>query len=220
MPSTWRAIRFFLKNILDINKDCEKKSIRTSSVVGGQTRNLKLYQDERLTKANLLESEILSLELENKNLAKENKINELTLVRLKNRNENLNLQIKGMKHKVLNSQKNKNILTSKLNTVRKEIYSTNKDLEIYKMNVNHKLKLVHSNIKHTKIIKDERKNDLMKKYETEISNNDILYKSVKENKTKINNMRNYINVVDKKQEKSKIKIFKSTAEMGKFLNEI
>ena len=211
-----------LKKILSNDLDNQNKINRELSRPRQRpvSKNLKELNDERLNQFNKIEEEVIFLEKENAYLNRNNNDYELYLKKIKTKNETLNLQIKGLRDKILQEQKLKNNLLNKLTKIKKDFELSQKEFHMHKILTDYRLNVVNNNIKHNKNISEDRKNSFGKKIESELSNKQTLVKNLKEVKNKIQKMRSSLYEINHKRNKSTEIIYREKFEMEKFLNNI
>jgi chromosome segregation ATPase len=201
-----------------------KKSVANSeeNILGSVILKSNLQQFYANSKEKLLKlkNEINLIDAENERQKDEN--NELTMTYQSylTLNQEMEIRMKGMKEIIISTLKNKTGLQSHLKDLQKEIETTNKDIDIYKIDNNYKVKIIQNDIEHTKNTKEDQVKNLQKKIENEIINSNNLLDKIKDIRAEIEKYKDLIQDFDKVDNSRNINLLKETNEMKKFLAEL
>ncbi len=217
------------------NKTSQKSSVRSTPIMSKKSvanseenilgsvilkSNLQQFYQNSREKLLKLKNEIILIEAENETQKDEN--NELNLNNQQyiNTNEELILRLKGMKEILLTAMKNKTSLQTQMRDLQKEIDHTDKDIEIYKIDNNYKVKIIQNDIEHTKNTKEDQVKNLQKKIENEINIGSNLKDKMVEIRGEIQKYKDLIQDFDKVDNVRNNNLMKDTNDMKKFLAEL
>ena len=125
-----------------------------------------------------------------------------------------------MKEILLSTTKNKTNLQNQLREYLKEIDHTDKDIELYKIDNNFKVKIIQNDLEHTKNTKEDQKKNLEKKIENENITGSGLIEKIIEIKEEIKKYKDLIQDFDKVDNNRNNDLLKETNDMKKFLAEL
>jgi len=216
-------------------KNSQKSSIRSTPIMSKKSvanseenilgsvilkSNLQQFYANSKEKLLKLKNEINLIDAENERQKDEN--NELTMTYQSylTLNQEMEIRMKGMKEIIISTLKNKTGLQSHLKDLQKEIETTNKDIDIYKIDNNYKVKIIQNDIEHTKNTKEDQVKNLHKKIENEINNGNNLQDKIKDISAEIQKYKDLIQDFDKVDNSRNINLLKETNEMKKFLAEL
>ena len=216
-------------------KSSQKSSIRSTPIMSKKSvansdenilssvilkSNLQQFYANSKEKLLKLKNEINLIDAENERQKDEN--NELTMTYQSylTLNQEMEIRMKGMKEIIISTLKNKTGLQSHLKDLQKEIETTNKDIDIYKIDNNYKVKIIQNDIEHTKNTKEDQVKNLHKKIENEINNGNNLQDKIKDISAEIQKYKDLIQDFDKVDNSRNINLLKETNEMKKFLAEL
>ena len=182
-----------------------KKSIANSeeNILGSVVLKTNLQQFLTNSKEKLmkLKNEITLLDQENDRQKDENNQLNLSYQQYLNLKEELSLRMKGMKEIILSASKNKTSLEIQSKEMQQEIDHTEKDIEIYKIDNNFKVKLIQNDIDHSKNTKEEQVKNLQKKIEQENNSKNNLIDKINEIKEeelmKLENKTTFVGLVNR-----------------------
>jgi len=175
---------------------------------------------QRFQQLSNLEEEVINIEKDNTNLTKNNNFNKVFLNILKEKNEKLDIQIKGFKEKMISAQKMKNCLFNKLNKIKNEFLFSQTEFRINTMMKENKINQVMNNVHYLKDSNEDQKNIFGRKIENELVNKNNTEKDLKKVKYQINLMKKCLSKINEKKFFENENILKERNEMEKFLNEL
>lgn len=193
------------------------ENILSSTILKG---NLNQFYAQSKEKLMSLKNEITLID--NENEREKDELRQLTLQLQENTtiNGELSIRTKGMKEILLSTTKNKTNLQNQLREYQKEIDHTDKDIELYKIDNNFKVKIIQNDIEHTKNTKEDQKKNLEKKIENENITGNGLIEKINEIKEEIQKYKNLIQDFDKVDNNRNNDLLKETNDMKKFLAEL
>lgn len=182
--------------------------------------NLQQFYAQSKEKLLALKNEITLID--NENEKERDELNNLNLNLQENitNNEELGIRIKGMKEILLSTLKNKANLQNQLKEYQKEIDHTDKDIELYKIDNNFKVKIIQNDIEHTKNTKEDQIKNIEKKIENENNTGNGLIEKINEIKEEIKKYKELIQDFDKVDNNRNNNLLKETNDMKKFLAEL
>lgn len=216
-------------------KSSQKSSVRSTPIMSKKSvvnsdenilgsvilkSNLQQFYNNSKEKLIKLKSEITLLDNENERQKDENNQLNMTYNECLNKNEEICLRIKGMKEILLAAVKNKTSLQNELRDIQKQIDQTDKDIEIYKIDNNYKVKIIQNDIEHTKNTKEDQVKNLQQKIENEVNMSNNLIDKIREIKEEIQKYKELIQDFDKVDNTRNNNILKETNDMKKFLAEL
>jgi chromosome segregation ATPase len=193
------------------------ENILSSSILKS---NLQQFYAQSKEKLMALKNEINLIENENEKERDEFNQMKINLQANIHRNEELSIRLKGMKEIMLSTFKNKNNLQNQLKDFQKAIDHTDKDIELYKIDNNYKVKVIQNDIEHTKNTKEDQKKNMEKKIENEANTGNGLVEKINEIKEEIKKYQELIQDFDKVDNARNNNLLKETNDMKKFLAEI
>jgi len=217
------------------NKGSQKSSVRSTPIMSKKSvanseenvlgsvilkSNLQQFYQNSKEKLLKLKNEINLIDAENERQKDENNQLNLNYQQYLNMNEEVNIRIKGMKEILLSTLKNKSALQNQLKEMQKEIDHTDKDIEIYKIDNNYKVKIIQNDIEHTKNTKEDQVKNLQKKIENEINTGNNLQDKINEIRAEIQKYKDLIQDFDKVDNNRNNNLMKETNDMKKFLAEL
>ena len=182
--------------------------------------NLQQFYAQSKEKLTALKNEITLVDNENEKEKDENNSLSLNLQENTHNNEDLSIRMKGMKEILLSTVKNKTILQTQLKDFQKQIDHTDKDIELYRIDNNFKVKIIQNDIEHTKNTKEDQKKNLEKKIENESNIGSGYEEKINEIKEEIKKYKELIQDFDKVDNNRNNNLLKDTNEMKKFLAEL
>ena len=182
--------------------------------------NLQQFYAQSKEKLTALKNEITLVDNENEKEKDENNSLSLQLQENSHNNEELSIRTKGMKEILLSTIKNKTILQTQLKDFQKQIDHTDKDIELYRIDNNFKVKIIQNDIEHTKNTKEDQKKNLEKKIENESNIGSGYVEKINEIKEEIKKYKELIQDFDKVDNNRNNNLLKDTNEMKKFLAEL
>ena len=201
-----------------------KKSVANSeeNILGSVILKSNLQQFYANSKEKLLKlkNEINLIDAENQRQKDEN--NELNMAynNYLNQNQEMDIRMKGMKEIMIATLKNKTGLQNHLKDLQKEIEQTNKDIEVYRIDNNYRVKIIQNDIEHTKNTKEDQVKNLQKKIENEINTGNNLQDKINEIRAEIQKYKDLIQDFDKVDNSRNVNLLKETNDMKKFLAEL
>jgi len=214
------SVKSSLKNTPNTSKKAisnNDENILSSTVLKG---NLQQFYAQSKEKLMALKNEINLID--NENEKEKDELNQLTLQLQENtlNNEELSIRMKGMKEILLSTIRNKTNLQTQLKEYQKEIDHTDKDIELYKIDNNFKVKIIQNDIEHTKNTKEDQKKNMEKKIENESNTGSGLVEKINEIKEEIKKYKDLIQDFDKVDNDRNNNLLKETNDMKKFLAEL
>ena len=182
--------------------------------------NLAQFYAQSKEKLTALKNEITLIDNENQKETDENNSLSLNLQENTHNNEDLAIRIKGMKEILLSTVKNKTNLQTELKDFQKQIDHTDKDIELYRIDNNFKVKIIQNDIEHTKNTKEDQKKNLEKKIENESNTGSGFVEKINEIKEEIKKYKELIQDFDKVDNSRNNNLLKDTNDMKKFLAEL
>jgi hypothetical protein len=181
--------------------------------------NLQDFYHNTKEKLLILKSEIDLCKQENEKQKEENNALNMKYNLLIQYNEDLNLKLKGMKEKLIYSNKNKNNLLMQIRDLRHDVESTGREIDTMKIDTNYKVKSIQNEIDHINNVKENNIKILHKKIEGEENYQLELIRKIEEMKTEIEKYKEMMKEVGSDDVRNK-ELLKETAEMTKFLSEL
>lgn len=201
-----------------------KKSVANSeeNILGSVILKSNLQQFYANSKEKLLKlkNEINLIDAENERQKDENNELNMTYQNYLNLNQEMEIRMKGMKEIMISTLRNKTGLQNQSKDLQKEIEQTNKDIEIYRIDNNYKVKIIQNDIEHTKNTKEDQVNNLQKKIENEINTGNNLQDKINEIRAEIQKYKDLIQDFDKVDNSRNVNLLKETNDMKKFLAEL
>ena len=182
--------------------------------------NLQQFYAQSKEKLTSLKNEITLVDNENQKEKDELDALNLNLQENTHNNEELAIRTKGMKEILLSTIKNKTVLQTQLKDFQKQIDHTDKDIELYRIDNNFKVKIIQNDIEHTKNTKEDQKKNLEKKIENEMNTGNGFVEKINEIKEEIKKYKDLIQDFDKVDNNRNNNLLKDTNEMKKFLAEL
>lgn len=182
--------------------------------------NLQQFYTQSKEKLLALKNEISLIDIENEKEKEEINQMNINLQTYLSKNEELSIRIKGMKEILLTSVKNKTNLQNQSREFQKNIENTEKDIELYKIDNNYKVKIIQNDMEHTKNTKEDQKKNMEKKIENENNVCNGLKEKINEIREEIMKYKELIQDFDKVDNDRNNKLLKETNDMKKFLSEI
>lgn len=167
-----------------------------------------------------LKSDIESIDKENIKEKAENSQLELERNKLKKINDELFLNIKGLKEKVIKVQREKTDQKFKTRDFLEEIRSKGRIVERLKIDNTFKCQMIQNEIDHIQVVKENSVKSIQKKIETEKSYQTELKSKINEIKDEISQYRALLSGFLEEDSLRSKQIQKETAEMTKFLSEL
>ena len=214
------SVNLSLKNTPNTSKKVisnNEENILSSTILKG---NLQQFYAQSKEKLMSLKNEITLID--NENEREKDDLRQLTLQLQENTtiNGELSIRTKGMKEILLSTTKNKTNLQNQLREYLKEIDHTDKDIELYKIDNNFKVKIIQNDLEHTKNTKEDQKKNLEKKIENENITGSGLIEKIIEKKEEIKKYKDLIQDFDKVDNNRNNDLLKETNDMKKFLAEL
>ena len=214
------SVNLSLKNTPNTSKKVisnNEENILSSTILKG---NLQQFYAQSKEKLMSLKNEITLID--NENEREKDDLRQLTLQLQENTtiNGELSIRTKGMKEILLSTTKNKTNLQNQLREYLKEIDHTDKDIELYKIDNNFKVKIIQNDLEHTKNTKEDQKKNLEKKIENENITGSGLIEKIIEIKEEIKKYKDLIQDFDKVDNNRNNDLLKETNDMKKFLAEL
>jgi hypothetical protein len=214
------SVNLSLKNTPNTSKKVisnNEENILSSTILKG---NLQQFYAQSKEKLMSLKNEITLID--NENEREKDDLRQLTLQLQENTtiNGELSIRTKGMKEILLSTTKNKTNLQNQLREYLKEIDHTDKDIELYKIDNNFKVKIIQNDLEHTKNTKEDQKKNLEKKIENENITGSGLIEKINEIKEEIKKYKDLIQDFDKVDNNRNNDLLKETNDMKKFLAEL
>jgi len=201
-----------------------KKSVvnNDENILGSRMLKTNLQQFLAHSKEKLLKvkNEINLIESENQRQKEENEQLNLNYQQYLNMNEELSIRMKGMKEILISTLRNKTNLQNQLRDMQKENDQTDKDIEFYKIENNHRVKIIQNDIDHLKNNKEDQVKNMQKKVEHENNTGNNLIEKINEIKGEIQKYKELIQDFDKVDNNRNAGLLKETNDMKKFLAEL
>lgn len=201
-----------------------KKSVANSeeNILGSVILKSNLQQFYANSKEKLLKlkNEINLIDAENERQKDENNDMNMNYQNYVDLNQEMEIRMKGMKEIMIATLRNKTGLQSQLKDLQKEIEQTNKDIDIYRIDNNYRVKIIQNDIEHTKNTKEDQVKNLQKKIENEINNGSNLQDKINEIRAEIQKYKDLIQDFDKVDNSRNVNLLKETNDMKKFLSDL
>lgn len=167
-----------------------------------------------------LKEEITALEDEITEEENTSKTLKLQITEMSALRDDLNLQLKGLKEKLILAEKNENQTIFHIRDLEETLDKSKRDLEYLKINNSFKMRVIQNAIEHDNNSKTQALNEISKKQLSEIEINRNLKERIQEIEDEINNYKQLIEDSVKTDSIRNKVIFKETDEMNKFLSEL
>ncbi len=201
-----------------------KKSVANSeeNILGSVILKSNLQQFYANSKEKLLKlkNEINLIDAENERQKDENNELNMAYQNYLNLSQEMEIRMKGMKEIMISTLKNKTANQSQLKDLQKEIEQTNKDIEVYRIDNNYKVKIIQNGIEHTKNTREDQVKNLQKKIENEIDTGNNLQDKINEIRAEIQKYKDLIQDFDKVDNSRNVNLLKETNDMKKFLADL
>jgi hypothetical protein len=185
-----------------------------------KNKNISDIYNDRIEKINTLETECENLENDNILIIKFNSDNDVYVDKLKKKNKEISVIIKGIKEEINDKIKSKGNLNTKYTNLKNEIELRQRDFEFYKITKEHEINTRINNSKLHLFKNDDQRNSIKKKIDIEENLKEKLEFELKDINDKIDYYRSFSKIVDDSQQKCFGYLAKINNDMEKFLNEI
>jgi hypothetical protein len=182
--------------------------------------NLQEFYRNSKQKLTQLKSEVDLIESENLRQKEENILYGLKSNELQILNEELGLRLKGMKEKLIASQRNRFNMQNQVRDLKRDIESTSRKIDTVKIDNNFKIQMIQNDIDHTQLVKENSVKSIKKKTENELAHQINLLDKMKEIQEEIYKYKNLVSELEHQDNDRYKLLHKETAEMTKFLSEL
>ena len=149
-----------------------------------------------------------------------NRKKELEYNSLLSQSKELDMKIKGMNEKIINTKRTQNYLRSQIDLTKSEILNANSEIDHLKIDTDVKVKRVNFENKKINEAKENQLKSIQERLEKEKLINKDLKEKIKEAEKRIKEICNKIDNASVQENKKNIAILKELADMNKFLSEL
>ena len=182
----------------------------------------KLGEFYKVAKERLLEVKN-DLETSKKEYLAQKEINrkkELEYNSLLSESKDLDLKIKGLNEKIVNTKRTQNYIRSQIELTKSEILNANSEIDFLKLETDAKVKRISNENQKINTSKEYQLKSIKERLEKEKSTNKDLKEKIKEAETRIKEISGKIENASVQENKKNIAILKELADMNKFLSEL
>ena len=149
-----------------------------------------------------------------------NRKKELEYNALLSESKELDIKIKGLNEKIINTKRTQNYLRSQIDLTKSEILNANSEIDHLKIDTDVKVKRVNFENKKINEAKENQLKSIQDRIEKEKAINQDLKEKIKEAEKRIKELTGKIDNASVQENKKNIAILKELADMNKFLSEL
>jgi chromosome segregation ATPase len=202
-------------------KQSTKNSLNASKNLNSDVQNqLKEFYSVAKEKLLTLKKEVENSEKEYETQKEINQKKDLDYKELVKLSKELDLRIKGLNEKLINSKKMKKNLENQIKEMKSELSSAESEIDYMKIETDKKVQDVQNAAGHINVVKQNQVISIQERIKKEQAINEDLKSKIEEAENKIKEITVVINEINAIEGKKNDIILEDAAEMNKFLSEI
>lgn len=202
-------------------KQSTKNSLNASKNLNSDVQNqLKEFYSVAKEKLLTLKKEVENSEKEYETQKEINQKKDLDYKELVKLSKELDLRIKGLNEKLINSKKMKKNLENQIKEMKSELSSAESEIDYMKIETDKKVQDVQNAAGHINVVKQNQVISIQERIKKEQAINEDLQSKIEEAENKIKEITVVINEINAIEGKKNDIILEDAAEMNKFLSEI
>ena len=202
-------------------KQSTKNSLNASKNLNADVQNqLKEFYSVAKEKLLTLKKEVENSEKEYETQKEINQKKDLEYKELSKLSKELDLRIKGLNEKLINSKKMKKNLENQIKEMQSELSSAESEIDYMKIETDKKVQDVQNAAGHINVVKQNQVISIQERIKKEQAINEDLKSKIEEAENKIKEITVVINEINAIEGKKNDIILEDAAEMNKFLSEI
>lgn len=202
-------------------KQSTKNSLNASKNLNADVQNqLKEFYSVAKEKLLTLKKEVENSEKEYETQKEINQKKDLDYKELVKLSKELDLRIKGLNEKLINSKKMKKNLENQIKEMKSELSSAESEIDYMKIETDKKVQDVQNAAGHINVVKQNQVISIQERIKKEQAINEDLQSKIEEAENKIKEITVVINEINAIEGKKNDIILEDAAEMNKFLSEI
>lgn len=202
-------------------KQSTKNSLNASKNLNADVQNqLKEFYSVAKEKLLTLKKEVENSEKEYETQKEINQKKDLEYKELAKLSKELDLRIKGLNEKLINSKKMKKNLENQIKEMKSELSSAESEIDYMKIETDKKVQDVQNAAGHINVVKQNQVISIQERIKKEQAINEDLKSKIEEAENKIKEITVVINEINAIEGKKNDIILEDAAEMNKFLSEI
>ena len=202
-------------------KQSTKNSLNASKNLNADVQNqLKEFYSVAKEKLLTLKKEVENSEKEYETQKEINQKKDLEYKELAKLSKELDLRIKGLNEKLINSKKMKKNLENQIKDMKSELSSAESEIDYMKIETDKKVQDVQNAAGHINVVKQNQVISIQERIKKEQAINEDLKSKIEEAENKIKEITVVINEINAIEGKKNDIILEDAAEMNKFLSEI
>ena len=202
-------------------KQSTKNSLNASKNLNADVQNqLKEFYSVAKEKLLTLKKEVENSEKEYETQKEINQKKDLEYKELAKLSKELDLRIKGLNEKLINSKKMKKNLENQIKEMKSELSSAESEIDYMKIETDKKVQDVQNAAGHINVVKQNQVISIQERIKKEQAINEDLKSKIEEAENKIKEITVVINEINAIEGKKNDVILGDAAEMNKFLSEI
>ena len=202
-------------------KQSTKNSLNASKTLGSDVQNqLKEFYTVAKEKLLALKNEVENSEKNYETQKEINQKKDLEYKELSKLSKELDLRIKGLNEKLINSKKMKKNLENQIKEMKSELSSAESEIDYMKIETDKKVQDVQNAAGHINVVKQNQVISIQERIKKEQAINEDLQSKIEEAENKIKEITVVINEINAIEGKKNDIILEDAAEMNKFLSEI